>query len=64
MDILWIIGLIFLIFLGVKELKNDKKLPNDNAYNLLQNSRHYRLLFVVIAGSVCVIIVIVKKIFF
>lgn len=41
MDIFWIIVLIILIFISIKELKNSKKLPNDITYNILQNSRFY-----------------------
>jgi ABC-type enterochelin transport system permease subunit len=64
MDIVWIILLIILISISIRELINTKKLPNNNQYNILQNSRYYRLLFIVIACSFAVITFIIKKIFF
>ena len=60
MDLLWIILLIIVIAIGIRNLINTKKVPNDT----LQNSRYYRLLIVVIAGIFCVIVFLVKKVFY
>ncbi len=62
-DIFWIIVICILLFLSIKELRNYKKLENTNGYNILQNSRHYRLLAIVIVTVIGIIIFICRKLF-
>jgi len=62
-DIFWIILICILLFLSIKELRNFKKLENNDGYNILQNSRHYRLLIIVIATIIALIIFIFRKLF-
>ena len=62
MDIFWIIMICILLFISIKELRNFKKLENNDAYNILQNSRHYRLLAIVIITVIGIIIFIFRKI--
>ena len=62
MDFIWIFVLIILIFLSIKELKNTKQLQNDSVYNIYQNSRFYRLLFIVIACVIGVVLFVISQI--
>jgi len=61
MEYIWIILIIVILFFAIKDLKNYKKLPNDNSYNILQNSRYFRLFVLVVASTIGVIIFILKK---
>jgi hypothetical protein len=62
MEYLLIILLIVIVYFSIKDLRKYKKLPNENSYNILQNSRHFRLLAIVVASIIGVIIFIFKKI--
>ncbi|WP_217902810.1 hypothetical protein, partial [Flavobacterium sp. J49] len=62
-DVFWIIIICILLFLSIKELRNFKKLENSNGYNILQNSRHYRLLAIVAVTIIGIIIFIYRKLF-
>lgn len=62
MDLIWIFVLIILIYFSIKELKNTKKLQNDSVYNIYQNSRFYRLLFIVIACVIGIVLFVISQI--
>ncbi|MBB4799976.1 hypothetical protein HNP37_000015 [Flavobacterium nitrogenifigens] len=64
MDYLCIILLIIVVFISIRELINSKKVSNDNIYGIYQNSRFYRLLFVVIACVFSIVMFVVRKIFY
>lgn len=64
MDYLWITLLVILVFISMKELMNSKKASNDNIYDIYQNSRFYRLLFVVIVCVFVIIMFILRKMFY
>ena len=49
-------------FFSIKELKNTKQLQNDSVYNIYQNSRFYRLLFIVIACVIGVVLFVISQI--
>lgn len=52
MELIWILILIVIIGFSIETLKNHKKMSNDSWYNVLQNSRHYRLLAIVIVSII------------
>lgn len=62
MDLIWVFVLIILIYFSIKELKNTKKLQNDSVYNIYQNSRFYRLLFIVIACVIGIVLFVISQI--
>lgn len=64
MDYLYITIIIMLIIYSIKNLRETKKLPNDYAYNIYQNSRYYRLLILVIACVIGIVIFLIQKIFY
>lgn len=64
MDYLYITIIIMLIIYSIKNLRETKKLHNDNAYNIYQNSRYYRLLILVIACVIGIVIFLIQKIFY
>jgi hypothetical protein len=64
MDYLWIILLVILVFISIKELINTKKVSNEDIYGIYQNSRFYRLLFVVIACIFAIVMFVLRKIFY
>lgn len=49
---------------SIKTLRESKKLPNENAYNIYQNSRYYRLLILVIACVIGIVIFFIRKIIY
>lgn len=51
--------MIVLLYLSVKDLRKNKKLPNNSFYNGYQNSRYYRLLIIVIVGFIATIVYVI-----
>lgn len=64
MDYVWVILLILLVFISIKELINSKKVSNDNVYGVYQNSKYFRLLLVVIACVFVIVMFILRKVFY
>lgn len=63
MDVIWIFVIIVLLIIAARELMNYKKLPNNTSENIYHNSKHFRLLLVVIAGVIGIVIYSIRKIF-
>jgi hypothetical protein len=62
MEIIYFLLLVIIIIIAIKDLRKNKLLPNDSYYNMLQNSRYWRLLIMVLAVITAVITVFIIKI--
>ncbi len=60
MEIIWLIFLILIIFFSIRSLMSVKKLLNDKPYSISQHLRFYRLLFIIIGGSITIVIYAIK----
>lgn len=48
------------MYIGVKELVRSKKLSNTTYYNIYQNSRFYRLLFLLLVACIVILVTFLK----
>lgn len=62
MNLIYFILLVIILFIAIRDLQRNKKLPNNSAYNIYQNSRFYRLLVMVTIGILSLIVFIFNQI--
>ncbi|MEN9656231.1 MAG: hypothetical protein RL311_1186 [Bacteroidota bacterium] len=60
MEKFWILVIVVIIGFSIKSLRDYKNLSNDSYYNILQNSRHYRLLAIIIVSVIALFICLVR----
>lgn len=59
-----LVSIIILIYYSIKLVKDYKKKPNDTAINILENSRHLRLILITIGAILCLIIFLIRCLFY